>query len=207
MISYTITVCNEDKELDNLLNFLEKKIKLEDEIVIQMDTIATTSDVRNVIENYRDKISNLNVIEFPLDRDFAKFKNNLKKHCNREWIFNIDADEIPSEMLIENMHNILTELDGIEMVMVPRWNIVNGITENHIRQWGWRYDEHNRVNWPDYQTRLYRNNDNIVWKNKVHERLTGYDKYAEFPAIEDYCLYHTKDIERQEKQNKFYQEI
>ena len=83
MISYTITVCNEDKELDNLLNFLEKKIKLEDEIVIQMDTIATTSDVRNVIDNYRDKISNLNVIEFPLDRDFAKFKNNLKKHCNK----------------------------------------------------------------------------------------------------------------------------
>ena len=79
MISYTITVCNEDKELDNLLNFLQNRIKLEDEIVIQMDSMATTSDVRDIIDNYREKISNLNVIEFPLDRDFAQFKNNLKK--------------------------------------------------------------------------------------------------------------------------------
>lgn len=204
MISYTITVCNEYKELDHLLGFLKDRITKHDEIVVQMDTMSVTSSVRNLIDDYRNQIDNFVVIEFLLDKDFAQFKNNLKSHCSKEWIFNIDADELPSESLMQNTHQILNENPALEMVLVPRWNIVNGITEEHILKWGWKYDSENRVNWPDYQTRIYKNDDKIVWKNKVHERLTGYDTYANLPPEEQFCLYHTKDIERQEKQNEFY---
>ena len=80
MISYTITVCDEYKELDRLLSLLHDQITNDDEIVVQTDTLATTSAVRNIIDSYRETISNLNVIEFPLDKNFAQFKNNLKKH-------------------------------------------------------------------------------------------------------------------------------
>ena len=207
MISYTITVCNEDKELDSLLSFLTKNIKDEDEIVVQMDTMAVTPAVRSVIDSHRDTIKNFNVIEFPLKKDFSSFKNNLKKYCKNKWIFNIDADELPSKILMDNIHDILNSNDNLEMILVPRWNTVDGITDEHIKKWDWVYDENNRVNWPDYQTRIYKNNELIVWKNKVHERLTGYDKYSNLPPDESFCIYHHKDILKQEKQNKFYEKI
>lgn len=207
MISYTITVCNEDMELKNLLTFLENKIKLSDEIVIQMDSTAVTSAVKKVINSFRKKIKNMKVIEFPLNKDFATFKNNLKVHCSKKWIFNIDADEIPSENLIDSIQEILIGNDEIDMILVPRWNTVDGITNEHIQKWGWKFDNENRVNWPDYQTRIYKNTENIYWKNKVHERLTGYDVYSNLPEEKDYCLFHHKTIDKQENQNKFYSEI
>ena len=81
MVSYTITACTEDMELQCLLWFLKDKITEYDEIVIQIDTMSVTSKVRHVIDMYRNKISNLNVVEFQLDNDFSQFKNNLKNHC------------------------------------------------------------------------------------------------------------------------------
>ena len=207
MISYTITVCNEDKEIKNLLSFLKDNIKTGDEIIIQMDSITTTSKVRNVINSFRKKIKDMKVIEFPLDKDFATFKNNLKNHCGKKWIFNIDADELPSENLISYLHEILINNDELDMILIPRWNTVDGITQEHIVKWGWKYDNENRVNWPDYQTRIYKNSENIIWENKVHERLTGYYVYSNLPEEKDYCLFHHKTIERQENQNKFYSDI
>jgi hypothetical protein len=207
MISYTITVCNEDKDLNALLRFLGNRLIDNDEIVVQMDTMATTSAVRNVIDSYRESIPNLKVIEYPLDKDFAQFKNNLKSHCTQKWIFNIDADELPSGELIENLHQILNDNNEVDMVLVPRWNLVNGITEEHIKMWGWRVDEIGRINWPDYQTRIYKNKQEIVWKNKVHERLSGYESFSAFPEEKEFCLFHSKTIERQETQNKFYEGI
>ncbi len=82
-----------------------------------------------------------------------------------------------------------------------------GITEEHIAKWGWRLDEKNRVNWPDWQMRLYRNSDNIYWIKPVHEQLKGYTKFANLPPEEKYALYHPKNIGRQERQNKFYDNI
>ena len=56
----------------------------------------------------------------------------------------------------------------------------------------------------DYQWRIYKNLDKIKWINKVHERLDGFDQYATLPMEEGFALYHHKGIERQEKQNNFY---
>ena len=43
--------------------------------------------------------------------------------------------------------------------------------------------------------------------NKVHERITGYDTFSNFPMEEEWCIYHPKQIDRQEKQNEFYETI
>jgi hypothetical protein len=43
--------------------------------------------------------------------------------------------------------------------------------------------------------------------NKVHERITGYDTFSSLPTDEQWCLYHPKQIERQEKQNEYYEKI
>lgn len=207
MVSYTITVCDEYKELDRLLSLLHDQISNDDEIVVQMDTMATTSAVRNVVDVYSETISNLNVVEFPLDKDFAQFKNNLKGHCTKPWIFNIDADEVPSILLIQNLHNILEVNPDVEVISVPRWNTVEGITDEHINNWRWRVDGDGRINWPDYQTRIYQNKKDIVWINKVHERLSGHSCGSHLPPEEEYCLYHPKTIQRQERQNNFYSQI
>lgn len=207
MVSYTITVCNEDKELDRLLSFLFGSISNDDEVVVQMDTIATTSAVRNIVNLYNDSILNLKVIEYPLDKNFAQFKNNLKSHCSKPWIFNIDADEVPSITLVKNLHDILEANPDVDVIAVPRWNTVEGITEEHVSKWRWKMDDVGRINWPDYQTRIYQNKENIVWANKVHERLTGHECGSHLPPEEEYCLYHPKTIQRQEMQNNFYSQI
>jgi hypothetical protein len=207
MISYTITACNEDKELNTLLEFLIRNIKESDEIVIQLDSESVTDEVKSVVERYKNLNGSIKVIEFPLNKDFASFKNNLKSHCDKEWIFNIDADEIPSGFLLDNLHLIVETNSEVEVFMVPRWNTVDGITDEHIKSWGWNFDEFGRVNWPDWQMRLYKNNDPIVWKNKVHEQLDGFTSYSFFPDEKEYCLFHNKTIQRQESQNNFYNTI
>lgn len=60
------------------------------------------------------------------------------------------------------------------------------------------------VNWPDYQWRIWKNKPEIKWVNKVHERLDGFKTYTAMPDVEYFALNHPKTIEKQEKQNNYY---
>jgi len=201
-LSYAITAHNEHDELMQLLTQLEAHISSDDEIIVQLDISATT-EVRVVLEKFKNVI----VIEFPLNKDFATFKNNIKKFCKKDYIVFIDADELPHEYLITNIASLLEQNPTVEMFIVPRINTVEGLTQDHIAKWGWRIDEHGRVNFPDYQSRIMKNIPEIKWTGKVHERLIGTSTYAHLPAEDHWCLIHHKQIERQEKQNKLYEEI
>ena len=200
-ISYAITACNEHVELDRLLTQLTEAIRPEDEIVIQLDKTATV-EVRSVCFDYGR--ANLRVIEYPLNNDFAAFKNNLSKECLKEFIFQIDADEYPHPFLLESLPQILEYNYNVDVFLTPRINTVGGLTEQHIKQWGWNVNDKGWVNFPDYQWRIWKNSPKIKWINKVHERLDGFGEYSLFPQMEEYCLFHPKDIKRQEKQNQFY---
>ena len=201
-ISFAITVHNEHKELDKLLQQLVKSIREEDEIVVQMD-ITATEEVKAVVNNY--KLTNY---FHPLNKDFATFKNNLKSLCTKDWIFFIDADETLNYYFSKNIHEFLELNKGIvDLIGVPRVNKVNGLTQSHIDKWKWFVDDNGWVNWPDYQTRISANKPEIQWVNKVHERLTGFKTSAQLPALEEWSLTHIKDIDRQEKQNQFYETI
>jgi glycosyltransferase involved in cell wall biosynthesis len=205
-ISYAITVCNELKEITELTNFLQSRIEEEDEIIIQYDTNGVTKEVSDFLIIFGEINKQTKIVSFPLNKDFATFKNNLKKNCSGDYIFQIDADEIPTEYLMQNLKTIL-ESNNVDIVFVPRINTVNGLTEAHIQGWGWRVNEKGWVNFPDYQTRIYKNTIDVEWFGKVHERISGYNTFANFPAEEKFSLYHHKQIERQEKQNNFYNNI
>jgi glycosyltransferase involved in cell wall biosynthesis len=205
-ISYAITVCNELKEITELTNFLQSRIEKEDEIIIQYDTKGVTKEVLDFVTIFGEINQQTKIVSFPLNKDFATFKNNLKKNCSGDYIFQIDADEIPTEYLMQNLKRIL-ESNNVDIVFVPRVNTVNGLTEAHIQGWGWRVNEKGWVNFPDYQTRIYKNTTDVEWFGKVHERISGYNTFANFPAEEKFSLYHHKQIERQEKQNNFYNNI
>ena len=200
-ISYAIPVCNEDKELDRLLAQLLFHETPNMEVVVQCDQGNTAPEVYKILDKYSAFI---HVIEFPLKGNFAAFKNNLKKHCTGAWIFQIDADEYLSDSLIRNLPSILQTNPTVDLFLVPRINTVEGLTQEHINKWQWRVDEKGWVNFPDYQTRILQNSPKINWASKVHEVLTGHNSYVMLPAEEEYCLYHPKGIERQERQNNFY---
>lgn len=209
-VSYAITAHNEAAELKALLFRLGSLIQDNDEIVVQLDTTATleVSDVmRSYYDSHADIGDRLKLVVCPLNNDFAAFKNNLKQHCTGDYIFQIDADEVPSVHLLENMHALLESNPTVDMILVPRINTVSGITQEHIDAWGWKVNEQGWINFPDYQWRIYKNHHKITWVNKVHERLVGFTTHSALPAMEEYCLSHPKTIERQEKQNNFYAKL
>jgi glycosyltransferase involved in cell wall biosynthesis len=201
-ISYAICAHNEHRELSRLLNLLDANIRDEDEVVIQLDTTAT-EEVKQVCYRYPA----FTLIEFPLNRDFASFKNNLKANCNGDWVFQIDADEYFQSEFIEVLPQILDQNNRVEVMLLPRINTVEGLTQNHINKWGWIINEKGWVNFPDFQSRILQNKSHIKWSGKVHEALTGYTSYLFFPEEADYCILHNKQIERQEKQNKLYNSL
>jgi len=197
-ISYAITACNEHAELELLLDHLNDWIREGiDEVVVQLDTTAT-EEVKQVTFKY----PNLIVTTFPLAGNFAQFKNNLKNYCTKDYIFQIDADENLSQDLILHLPEILELNPEVELYAVSRINTVEGLTQKHIQKWGWSVNENGWVNYPDYQTRILKNIPEIRWINKVHERLVGAKNGSHLP--EGYDLIHPKTIERQEKQNQFY---
>ena len=207
-ISYAITVCNEHKEIEKLLTFLFEHKRNQDQVVVQMDADNATEEVWNVCEKFENRQHHhYRLIQASLDKNFAAYKNNLNKNCAGNWIFQIDADEIPNEYLIEALPFILEANADTEAFWVPRVNTVAGITEAHIQKWGWKLNEDGWVNFPDWQMRIYQNKEEIYWIKPVHEQLKGYTKFANLPAEEKYALYHPKDIGRQEKQNAFYNTI
>ena len=200
-ISYAIPVHNEHEEIKRLLDYLLKYKREEDEIIVQCDKGNTTSEVFDVLMSYNNIFK---VIEFPLNNDFASFKNNLKDKCTGDYIFQIDADEYPEEYLMNTLPSIIKTNGKVDVFWVPRINLVQGLTSEHIKKWGWVMNNKNRINFPDYQCRILKNIKRIKWKNKVHEVLTGHKTESKLPANDEFCLNHPKTIERQEKQNEFY---
>ena len=198
-ISYAITVCNELKEIQTLLNFLKENKREEDEIVILFDKQGGNAEVWSYLQH--TGIKNITAASFK--NHFADWKNYLNSLCNGDYIFQIDADEIPSKFLIEKLPLIL-ENNEVDLFLVPRVNTVEGLTDEHIQKWRWRVDEKGWVNWPDYQMRIWKNKPEIKWKNKVHEVLNGHKTFSALPSIEGLALYHPKTIDRQEKQNAYY---
>lgn len=202
-ISYAITVCNEFDEVIKLITQLLNYKGENSEIVVLLDTPKASTELIEYLE-LQAEADYITLIESEFDNDFAHWKNFLNSNCKGEWIFQIDADELLSPDLIVNLEDILGGNVDKDMIVVPRINIVNGLTESHIQKWGWNVNEKGWVNFPDVQTRIYKNSEKIGWVNKVHERIVGFESYTSFPTDEVYCIMHIKDIERQEKQNNYY---
>ena len=204
-ISFAITVCNELNEIKKLIPFLLEHKRIEDEIVILYDEKNGSEDVLNFLLEY-NKLPNVQVLRsFEWKNDFAEWKNKLNQYCTGDYIFQLDADEMISEYMIKNTSVILEMNPNVDLIFVPRINTVDGITEEHIKVWNWRIDENQRINFPDFQGRIYKKN--MSWYGKVHERIIGGKYFSSLPTEEMYCLIHHKTIKRQEKQNQFYSKI
>jgi len=206
-ISYAITVCNEFIEIQKLLTFLLEHKRVKDEIVILYDSKNGDKELLQYLLKF-NKLPNVQTWRgLDFEGHFADWKNQLTGYCTGDYIFQIDADELPHSTLIKNLPIIIDNNPNNDVYLVPRVNTVEGLTPEHIQKWGWRVDDKGWVNYPDYQWRIFKNKPEIKWKNKVHEVLEGFETYAPLPAEESLSLYHPKDIKRQEKQNNYYEKL
>lgn len=201
-ISYGITVNNESQEVKKLLDTLIPLIDNNDEIIVLQDVTNENAEVTESLESYGKEIKR---ITGKLNGDFATFKNKLIQQATKKYLFQIDADEYPTKELISNLKWFLLKNYKSDCFLIPRINIVNGITDSDIKKWNWNFNEKRYINFPDYQNRIFKLNKNIRWQNKVHEVLINFRRVKKLPSYnEDYCLVHIKNIDRQRKQNAFY---
>ncbi len=202
-LSYAITACNEHEEIIRLVTQLLNYKEENSEIVVLLDTPKSSPEMVEYLE-LQAQADKITVIESEFSGDFAGWKNFLNSNCKGEWVFQLDADEYLEPDLIVNLEELLTANDDKDLILVPRINTVEGLTEEHIKKWNWGVNDKGWVNFPDVQTRIYKNKDTIGWTGKVHERIVGFDSYTSFPLDEIYCIKHPKTIERQERQNSYY---
>lgn len=206
MISFAITTHNEGSYIRQLIDQLIPHVdKTGDEIVV-VDDNSTDDYTSQILYNYADQ-DKIRLYSHALDSDFAAHKNYLNSLCNGDYIFQVDADEKFHDNLLTYLHDIVYNNTNVDMFLIPRVNMVNGLTDADTRRWGWTVNELNWIMFPDYQTRLYKNREDIKWEGKVHERIIGYKTHAPLPAEEAWSLYHIKDIVRQREQNAYYDTI
>tara|TARA_Y100000031_G_scaffold148235_1_gene184200 strand:+ start:176 stop:832 length:657 start_codon:yes stop_codon:yes gene_type:complete len=204
-VSYGITVHNEASELNKLLELLIHKTQEEDEIVICVDgdDEAVRFELDSFTQKYFDK-KTIKVYQRSLNKDFSAQKNSVIENSSGDYIFHIDADEYPHEILLKQLSQIIEMNDGIDLIWIPRVNTIEGMEQHHIQKWGWRVSDKGWVNYPDYQARVFRRDENIRWTRPLHEYISGCKTYAHLPPHEELSLYHPKSIQKQEQQNLFY---
>ena len=205
VVSFAITVCNELEEIKRLIPFLLEHKRIEDEIVILYDEKNGNPEILDLLLPYNIKPNVQTWRGFGFEGNFADWKNKLNEYCTGDYIYQLDADEMISEYMIKNLHEILEMNSNVDLIFVPRINTVNGITQEHVDKWGWRVNENGWINFPDSQGRIYRKG--MSWYGKVHERIIGGQKFSSLPLDEEYCIQHHKTIERQEKQNNYYSSL
>jgi len=205
VVSFAITVCNELEEIKRLVPFLLEHKRIEDEIVILYDENNGDSEVLKFLLPY-NKLPNVQTWRsFDFNKNFADWKNLLISYCKGDYVYQLDADEMISSYMIENLSTILEMNKDVDLYFVPRINTVSGITDEHIKKWGWNVNEKGYINFPDQQGRIFRKK--MSFYGKVHERIVGGEKFTTLPQDENYCIQHHKTIERQEKQNNLYNTI
>jgi glycosyltransferase involved in cell wall biosynthesis len=198
-ISYLVTCHNEGVQLRTLLSLLLKYS--EGNQIVVLDDFSTDPTTLDVLNEYSNVVK---IVKHSLNKDYGAHKTYGTQQCDGEYVFQIDADELPNEILLINLYTLLKSNPSCEMFWVPRVNAFYGVTQEDVRNYGWRVDDKGRINWPDYQSRIYKNLPNIKWDRKLHETIVGFKEFTRIPAMEELSLFHNKTIKKQREDNKRY---
>lgn len=201
-LSYLVTCHNETTSLEKLLSNLIKYKKDNHEIVL-LDDYSDNQTTLNIIEKYKE---NVVFHQHKLERNYGAHKNYGIEQCKGQWIFQLDGDECPTDLLLENIDIVLESNKDNEVIWLPRMNFFIGVTQNDADQWGWRLHD-GMVNFPDYQSRIYRNLPHIRYQRRLHEKVEGFKSYTFVPPQKDYAILHEKTIEKQRQTNLNYNKI
>ena len=127
-LSSLVTSHNETDSLDTLLSKLISYKKNNHEIVL-LDDYSDNQKTISIIEKYK---SSINFQQKKLQNDYGAHKNYGISLCKGEWIFQIDADELPTDILLENIDVLLESNSNNEALWLPRLNYFAGVTQADI---------------------------------------------------------------------------
>lgn len=242
LLTYLITVHNEDDSLDVLLERIIKYKKNNSEIII-LDDFSDNIKTLNLFEKYKKDII---IYRHKLNKDFSEHKNYGISISSGDYIFQIDADENISIPLLSNIDLIISQ-NNCDLYYISRINHIDGLNTDSINYYGWilqktdlveynvttfkgseyyyllkKYDcilseeENNNnnnnvklrinpliINYPDFQSRLFKRSDNIKYFGKLHESIKGNNNYT-FITENIFFLEHKKTIEKQINTNNWY---
>jgi glycosyltransferase involved in cell wall biosynthesis len=167
---------NEEKVISVALDSLKR---ITDQINI-VDSISTDKTME-ILSQYK-----CNVIQHPID-NFRDQKNRALEMCKADWIFIIDADEYLDEKLIKSIPELINNTENIDAYSIPRKNYIGG---------------DGPLGYPDYQTKLFKNNVRFVG-NTIHEGVLPSCK-KHVVVSNAGSVIHEKTWKRQEKQNRLY---
>ena len=208
-ISFLVTCKNETNTLFDLLQLLSS-YKEDNECII-LDDFSDNEETISIINSaYESNNLFFKVYQHKLDKNYSEHKNYGKSLCKGKYIFQIDADELPSKILLDNIKDIIELNNDIDLFWIPRINDFKGVNEDNARQWGWRlmpYKDRLIVNWPDPQGRLFKNLPQLEWKRRLHEKVEGAKTFVYLPSEFDFALLHNKTIEKQIETNIKYNKI
>ena len=193
-LCYAICVCNESKELYSLLAFLKKMKDPDDEINVLVDSAHVTPQTEGVLKHFEGHIVQ-NRRDF--DGNFATHRNYHLKKCNGDYIFQIDADEIPQEGLLRSIKKLLSEHKS-DVVWVPRINIHPGGTEEWFKMRKYNVNDMGWINWPDMQCRIFKKSADIRYDRELHEMIIGAKTQGQVPASPKMAIWHIKSVEKQD---------
>ena len=201
-ISYAILTHNEGEYIDTLLSFLTRFKRNKDEIVV-VDDFSDDELTKSILARYKDQIT----LQYRVFDGDATQKNYLNSLCTKDYILQLDADELVDREFINMLPNLLELNNTVDLFIMPRINTVEGLTPEWANKWGWRVNEKGWVNFPDWQMRLYRNREDIKWEGLLHSRIVGFKTYNNLPENELFCILHPKQLDRQIEQNTLYDKI
>ena len=201
-ISYAILTHNEGEYIETLLLFLTKYKRDEDEIVI-VDDFSDDELTKSILDKYKNQIT----LQYRVFDGDATQKNYLNSLCTKDYILQLDADELVSSDFLSMLPDLLELNNTVDLFIMPRINTVEGLTQEYINRWRWNVNEKGWVNFPDWQMRLYRNCDWVKWEGLLHSKIEGYKTFINLPQDELFCILHPKQLDRQVAQNNLYDKI
>jgi hypothetical protein len=215
MINFVITYSGEIEIFNLLKSLLPQLDRTSHHVFFLCDDskLSTNKSEVNPIVNITLPYVNSSVVFNTLNNDFSQHRNFIHNSIeDGQYIVQLDADETVSNGFVNACNNIASS-GMVDVCYIPRINTVEDITQEHLVKWNWRLDEQGRINYPDYQGRMYLKKNYIQWVGEVHEKLECVDYKRKINLFyipinqEKIVIYHHKKIERQIQQNNFYDTI
>ena len=147
-----------------------------DEIVVAVDSSVDPS-MLGAFGNVADRIFRFEYRP-PVDRPRAW----LAAQCQGDWVLWIDGDEVPSPALVHLLPDLLTSRDVLQYHIARRWLFPEAGYWLEETPW-----------WPDFQTRLVRNDPATMWFGGTHFPIGPMlpARYVEAPLYHLSCLVQT----------------
>lgn len=176
MISVAIITKNEEK---NIRRTLESLTWADEIIVVDANSADRTPEI---CREYTEMVYSR---EWP---GFAEQKEKAVSLATGEWVLVLDADEVVTEHLRDEIREVVSCEPPVNGYYIPRKNYFG---DRWVRFAGW---------WPDYTLRLFRRGTGSFLKRQVHESITVHGATGRLRSpLEHYTYKNINDYLRRMK--------